>query len=152
MSHIHDDVSELIRLLKKHGVEFAICGGHAVAFYGYPRLTVDVDILILPSSENATRVLAALEEFGFGDCGVPREAFEKEGSAVTLGVQPNQVDLLTSMSTQPTREILDGAVDGEIGGVRTRYVSLRDLLRAKRESSRPKDRADADELDRIQEN
>jgi len=149
MSRIPDDIVELVRLLKEYGVEFAICGGHAVAFHGYPRLTVDVDVLVLPSPENAARVLAALDEFGFGDCCIPREALEREGSAVTLGVQPNQVDLLTSMSTQPTREVVRNAVDGELGGTSVRYVSLGDLLRAKGESDRPKDQADLDELIRM---
>jgi len=64
-------------------------------------MTMDVDLLIEPTEENANRVMSALIEFGFGDAGIPKSAFMNEGTAITLGVQPNQVDLLTSISRAP---------------------------------------------------
>ncbi len=134
--------------MSKNDVEFAICGGHAVAYHGYPRLTMDVDILLLPSEENARRVMAALEEFGFGRAGIPLEAFTRERTAITLGEQPNQVDLLTSMSHTPTEDVLKHAVWGELAGLKVRFVSRSDLIEAKRQAARPKDLADLDELEK----
>jgi predicted nucleotidyltransferase len=143
-----NDIRALLEIMIKHGVEFAICGGHAVAYHGYPRMTMDVDILILPSDENAERIMAVLEEFGFGKAGVPRQAFTREGTAITLGEQPNQADLLTSMSSTPTEEVLKHAVWGKLGGLEVRFVSRSDLIEAKRQARRPKDLADLDELKR----
>ncbi|HYW30524.1 MAG TPA: hypothetical protein VE869_03375 [Gemmatimonas sp.] len=34
------DLRELLESLIAHQVEFLVVGGHAVAFHGYPRLTV----------------------------------------------------------------------------------------------------------------
>ena len=146
MPKISRDIRDLLRLFRKHGVAFAVCGGHAVAFHGYPRVTMDVDLLVVPGPENATRIMRALREFGFGKAGIPETAFLKKGAAVTLGVQPNQVDLLTSMSRTPARDILSRTVAGRLAGVPVRFVGLKDLLAAKREAGRKKDLADIEGL------
>jgi len=147
MHDVSRDISELLQLLVKHRVDFAICGGHAVAFHGYVRMTMDVDVLVRPTAANARRVKRALDEFGFGGAGIPESAFRQPGSIVSLGVQPNQVDLLTSISSQRTAEVLSHVVPGSLGGLRVPFVSLADLLRAKREASRPKDILDVTELE-----
>ena len=146
MPAISRDIRDLIRLFRKHGVEFAVCGGHAVAFHGYPRLTMDVDLLLTPDPANAERVMRALREFGFGQAGVPEAVFCRRGTAVTLGVQPNQVDLLTSMSRTSTHEIVSRSVMGRLAGVPVRFVSLEDLLAAKQQAGRQKDLADIEGL------
>lgn len=143
------DLREFLQFLDRRGVEYLVCGGHAVAFHGYPRLTTDLDILVRPSPENADRVMAALADFGFGDAGLTADVFTHRGTAVTLGVQPNQVDLLTSMGRSDDESVFAAAVPGEIDGITVRYVSLEDLLRAKREAGRAKDLADVEELTRF---
>ena len=42
-SHFSPDIQEFIQLLHKHGVHYLIVGGEAVIYYGYARLTGDVD-------------------------------------------------------------------------------------------------------------
>ena len=44
-------------------IEYAVCGGLAMAIYGYPRSTLDIDVLIRPESEE--RVYAAVEPLGY---------------------------------------------------------------------------------------
>jgi len=149
MADISTDIKALIHLFIKHKVKFAVCGGHAVAHHGYPRMTMDVDLLIEPSEENANRIIAALDQFGFGNAGIPIEAFTREKTAITLGQQPNQVDLLTSMSNVSASEIIRNSVQGKLGGIKIKFVSRADLLEAKRQAGRPKDLADLDELEKI---
>lgn len=141
------DFRDFITLLDKFQVEFAICGGHAVAYYGYPRMTMDFDILINPSFVNAKKLMCCLDEFGFG--GVPQlkqELFEQPGTVFSLGVQPNQIDLMTSMSSQTVDEIFQNKVEGKLEDLTIYYVSYQDLLRAKREANRLKDQLDVEEL------
>lgn len=140
------DLIDFINLLKKNDVAFAICGGHAVGFHGYPRATLDLDILLLPNEENAKKIIFTLHEFGFGNCGIPLEAFLKEKTAITLGEQPNQIDLLTSMSLDSTKDILSRSIEGALESISVLYVGREDLIRAKKEAARPKDLADLDEL------
>ena len=105
----------------------------------------------LSSEANARRVMKALTEFGFGQAGIPESAFCQPGAAVSLGVQPNQVDLLTSISRQDTADVFKNAVWGSVGGQRVRFVCLADLLRAKRDTDRPKDRLDVTELEALRD-
>jgi hypothetical protein len=146
-----DDMKELVALFEKHDVRYAVCGGFAVAHYGFIRATMDFDLLVLPDRRNAEAIMAALGEFGFGGAGIEEAAFLERGTAVTLGVQPNQIDLLTSMSSRPTAEVIANAHVMRIQGLPMKVVSYEDLLFAKRESNRAKDRIDAEELSRIRQ-
>lgn len=69
-------MKDLISLFHKHDVAYALVGGYAVNYYGYTRMTQDIDFLLLPSKENAENVMNALEEFGFGNAGIQQELFE----------------------------------------------------------------------------
>jgi predicted nucleotidyltransferase len=144
-----DDMKALVSLFQKHQVEFAVCGGFAVAHYGFVRATMDFDLLVTPGDTNGRKIMAALNEFGFGQSGVTVEAFLEPGAAITLGSQPNQIDLLTSMSSQPTEQIIGNAQLVIIKGLEMKVVSYEDLLFAKKTSGRPKDRIDFEELTKL---
>jgi len=45
---IYEELKLLTASLESHGVEYALCGGLALAVHGYVRATVDLDLLILP--------------------------------------------------------------------------------------------------------
>jgi hypothetical protein len=53
----------VIVTLAEHSVDYALCGGLAMAVYGYPRATMDIDLLIRPEDEE--RVYSAVEPLGF---------------------------------------------------------------------------------------
>jgi hypothetical protein len=80
---------------------------------------------------------------------VPADAFAQEGTGVSLGVQPNQIDLLTSMSSQPTDEMLRQSQPARLGDLPIRIIAREYLIRARRESARPKDLADLAELEAL---
>ena len=150
LNKLSPDMKEFIELLQKHQVEFLVCGGHAVAFHGYPRMTMDFDLLIKPTEVNAQRIICCLNEFGFGH--IPElkaSKFCQAGTVFTLGVQPNQIDLLTSVSTQNETEIFDHCIKGTLEGISLDFISLDDLLRAKREANRLKDQLDIEELTKL---
>jgi hypothetical protein len=50
--HFSPDIEEFLLILHRHQVRFLIVGGEAVIFYGYPRLTGDVDVYFDSSEEN----------------------------------------------------------------------------------------------------
>ncbi len=146
MTEISSDMEDLLNILVHHRVDFLICGGHALAFHGYVRMTLDLDILVRPTTDNAAKLKDALTEFGFGEAGIPWKEFENEGTAVSLGVQPNQVDILTSVSSQSTDEIFANAVQGIMAGQNVAFINRQDLVRAKKEAGRSKDQMDLEEL------
>lgn len=146
MPDISPDMHEFLKLLLKHNVRFALCGGFAVTYYGFIRTTMDIDILVYPSAANAISLMQALTEFGFGNAGINPSVFEQPGAVVTLGAQPNQIDLLTSMSSEPVDAIFATCKTADIWGMQIPVVSRESLMRAKQESARPKDLIDLNEL------
>ena len=95
---VQRDFKELLVLFNEHKVEYVIVGGYALAFHGAPRYTGDMDILIKPDKRNADRILAALDDFGFGGLGLTAGDFEKPEMVVQLGVAPVRVDIITSLT------------------------------------------------------
>lgn len=146
--HFTQDMKELIEAFEKYEVLYVLVGGYAVNFHGYLRSTQDIDFLVMPSKENAENLMKALSEFGFGGAGIPQEYLEREGTAVHLGVEPNRIDLLTSLQGVSNATVFDNIERVEFGGVLLSIIAYDDLLAAKRHSKRPRDLADADELEK----
>ena len=81
---VQPDFRELLSLFNAHNVEHMIVGGYALAFYGAPRFTGHLDILVKPDPFNARRILAALEAFGFTSLGLAPADFEPSDQIVQL--------------------------------------------------------------------
>ena len=60
---LFDELRALVTALDAAGVEYALAGGLAVAVWGAPRATRDIDLLIQPDS--LPRAMAAARECGF---------------------------------------------------------------------------------------
>lgn len=43
---LYEELRRLVELFEAEGVDYALCGGIAVAFHGYARFTKDIDILV----------------------------------------------------------------------------------------------------------
>ena len=142
-------MKDLIELFNSNDVEYALVGGFAVNYYGYVRTTQDIDILIYPSENNAVKTVNALNIFGFGEDGVAKEYFEKEGTALHLGIAPNRIDLLTNLKGISNAEIFKNIEEVNFENSIINIISLADLIKCKELSSRKKDQADAEELSNI---
>ena len=91
------DYEEFLELLNKHKVRYCIIGAFALAFHARPRYTKDLDILVESSVDNATKLLTALDEFGFGSLNLAVEDFSTKGNIIQLGYEPVRIYLLTSI-------------------------------------------------------
>jgi hypothetical protein len=143
---ITSDMIDFVKILEKHKVPYAVVGGVAVNYYGYVRTTQDIDVLILPSRANAEKMLKVLKEFGFGGVGFSGKLFERKGSAVHLGVEPNRIDILTSLAGVQNSEILSNAKRIVYRKTSMMMISRADLIACKQQSSRLKDLADVEIL------
>jgi predicted nucleotidyltransferase len=139
-------MKEFIAFLEREGVGYVMVGGIAVCYYGYVRTTQDIDVLVIPSPENADKMEAVLRAFGFGEAAIPKEIFLKEKGAVHLGTEPNRIDILTSLKGISNAAILENSRIITYRGISMRMIALEDLLTCKKSSRRAKDRADFEEL------
>ena len=61
---LNEDYKDMLHSLFEEKVRFLLVGAYALAAHGYPRATMDIDIWVMPSPENADAVLRALSRFG----------------------------------------------------------------------------------------
>lgn len=69
MADIFDEFQNLIKKLNALQIDYAICGGWAMAIHGAPRATVDIDLLVL--TESLSRVWKIAEDLGYWVEGLP---------------------------------------------------------------------------------
>lgn len=79
MFSMPDELRGLLRAFERRGVPYALCGGLALAVYGNPRSTMDIDLLVL--AENLEEALAAAGEAGFD---TPAAEMVFSGGAVVI--------------------------------------------------------------------
>lgn len=65
MQTLESELRELVRVFNEEQINYALCGGMAVAVHGYPRFTKDIDLLVSPDSLDRARFAAA--SLGFLD-------------------------------------------------------------------------------------
>jgi hypothetical protein len=143
---IQQDFKDLLELFNAHKVEYIIVGGYALAFHGVPRYTGDIDIFVKPDDENATRIMSALEDFGFGSVGLVAQDFERPGQVVQLGVPPVRIDIITSISGVSWKDAFSHRTAGQYGDIHVHYIGHKQLIVNKRAMGRKKDLADLEAL------
>lgn len=63
MSGLLQEFTRLTKTLNQQKIDYAICGGWAMAIHGLPRATIDIDLLIL--SENLTEIWAIVRKLDY---------------------------------------------------------------------------------------
>jgi predicted nucleotidyltransferase len=145
---MNSDFKELLAILNDCQVSYLVVGGYAYIHYAEPRYTKDIDLWILPSRENAVRLRTALLSFGGWVEGMTLEHFTTERTMFQIGLPPCRVDFLTSIpglefeSAYATRKI------AELDGLSVPFISLDDLITAKRTAGREQDLRDIEGLER----
>ena len=56
---LYQELILVVDCLEAAQIEYALCGGLAVAVHGYPRFTKDIDLLIQPENLSSVRELLA---------------------------------------------------------------------------------------------
>lgn len=143
---VQQDFRDLLALFNAHEVDYIIVGAYALAYHGAPRYTGDMDILVRPDSENAFRILSALDEFGFGSLGLRAEDFAAPDKVIQIGVAPVRVDIVTSLTGVSWEEAAKGRVAGTYGNLEVYYIGKKQFILNKRALGRKKDLADLEAI------
>jgi hypothetical protein len=136
------DYEEFLELLNKYNVRYCVIGAFALAFHARPRYTKDIDILIEPTTDNAKRLLIALEEFGFGSLDLTVEDFSVQGNIIQLGYEPVRIDIITSIKGLDFADIWQSRIQGNYGKQTINFIDRQNLIRSKKLSNRAQDKAD----------
>ncbi len=143
---VQQDFRDLLASFNAHKVDYVIVGAHALAYHGAPRYTGDMDILVRPDSENAKRILRALDEFGFGSLGLKVEDFTVPDKVIQLGVAPVRIDIVTSLTGVSWEDVEAGKVAGSYGDLDVYFIGKKEFILNKRALGRKKDLADLEAI------
>lgn len=148
---LNEDYKEMLQCLSAEDVKFLLVGAYAMAAHGYPRATMDIDLWVMPSPDNAAAVLRALRKFGAPLQGLSLSDLQKDDTVFQIGVAPRRIDILTGASGLRFDEAFRHSSPIEIEGLQIRIPSIADLIRNKRASGRTKDLADAEALEALRD-
>ena len=147
---LNEDYRDMLQALDAEQVEFILVGAYALAAHGYPRATMDIDLWVMPSLENAEAVIRALKRFGSPLHGLTLGDLQRDDTVFQIGVAPRRIDLITGATGLDFVSASRNAVAGKIDGIELKVLSIDDLITNKEATGRLKDQVDADELKRLQ--
>jgi len=146
---LNEDYRDMLHALSDEKVKFILVGAYALAAHGYPRATMDIDIWVMPSPDNAEAVLRALSSFGAPLHNLTKEDLQKEGTIFQIGVAPRRIDIITAASGLQFEHAYQNSVLVNIDGIDVRIPSIDDLIINKKSTGRTKDLADAEALESL---
>jgi hypothetical protein len=129
--------------LRAAKVKGAVIGGIAASLHGQPRVTRDVDLVVLTGDDDWERLLAVGVEFGIHPRRADALAFARTTRVLLLRHRPSNVDLDVSLGAIPFEHALVArATLKRIGGVSFRVATAEDVVVMKSLALRPRDIAD----------
>ena len=151
----------IVRALNGAGVRYLVAGGLAVGAHGYPRATMDVDLVVQLRSDNIVAAFHALAELGYRPL-VPvtaegfsdkaqRERWIEEKGMQVLNFFSDQhkatsVDVFVTEPFDFDTEY-DNALNVDLApGLPVRFVSIPTLITMKEAAGRPRDLDDIQHL------
>ena len=146
---LNEDYKDMLLSLSDENVKYLLVGAYALAVHGYPRATMDIDIWVMPSPQNADAVMRALRRFGAPLHNLTKEDLQKDGTVFQIGIAPRRIDIITEASGLRFDETFARSLSVNIDGIKVHIPSIDDLILNKRASGRTKDLADAEALESL---
>jgi len=133
MIDILDELRQLIARLDEQNIEYALCGGMAMAVHQRPRFTIDIDLLI--QEESLSRTMDVARDLGYNIRG---KDLSLANGAVEIRrvskIDPDSKDLLTLdllMVTPQVQAAWESRVQAEWEGGTLSVVSAAGLIAMK---------------------
>jgi len=132
---------KLLVALATDGIDFAVVGGLAVIFNGYPRLTLDADVLVHAAPKNLRKLLDCLANWGEGWGARTQAGRFHLRSRRDPRDGEFDLDIFTRMNGKSLDDFRPRLRYLETGGVRVPYLAPEDLIFLKQDSWRDKRQA-----------
>jgi hypothetical protein len=142
-----DELKALTSALELHGIDYALCGGVALAIHGAPRATQDIDLLL--HREDLGALVRVREELGFTLESLPMDfasGIRIQRFTKIIEGQPFMLDVL--LVTPALAAIFASRLIVAFEGGRLQVVSREGLITLKLAAARPQDLVD---IQRLQE-
>jgi len=138
---------DLVAWLKAGKVPGVVIGGLAASLWGRPRMTRDVDALVLMDEGQWADFLTAGAGYGFNPRRDDALAFAQETRVLLVRHQESGIDVDLVFGSLPfEKEAVNRAIWMELGGVRAPLPLPEDLIIMKAVAHRPQDLADIEAI------
>ncbi len=145
-----NDYKEILELFNKYNVKYLVVGAYAMGNYGYSRHTLDIDLWIEKSLENAENILKAFDDFA-----VPFELKADEllqdNFIIQIGIEPLRIDVITDIDGVDFSDAWLNKTNNSLFGQEVNFISIKDLVKNKKSTNRTKDKYDVCELEKLQQ-
>lgn len=144
-----EQTKRILAAFERHGVNYVLVGGMAMAAQGLVRATRDIDMVVSVEAKNIDRLKAALQEL-FNDPEIDSiRADELAGDYPAIQYVPPTGDFWIDILARLGEAFQFADLESEelvVEGVRVRVATPRTLYRMKKDTVRPQDRLDAQAL------
>jgi predicted nucleotidyltransferase len=154
------DFQTIFKELDELGIDYLVVGGLAVNFHGIPRMTYDIDLMILLEPENILKLVTKFTQWGYRPK-IPidprdladetkRNSWVREKGMKALNFYSEtlpigEIDILIETPI-PYEELKNRAVRIELQDEKIPTVSIHDLIELKLRAGRKQDLADVEHL------
>lgn len=128
---LNEDYRDMLQALSNEKVRFLLVGAYALAAHGYPRATMDIDIWVMPSPQNADAVLRALHRFGAPLHNLTKEDLQNDETIFQIGVAPRRIDIITAASGLQFEDTYARSLSVNIEGIEVHIPLIDDLIAAR---------------------
>lgn len=146
---ISSDYEDLFKILNEFKIRYLLVGGYAVMYYTEPRYTKDIDIWIMPELNDVDKVFSALAKFGAPLTSLTPEDFRDKKMILQIGVAPVRIDIMMDVGGVSFKQAWKNRKRTKYGKTSINVIGVKDLLCAKRKSTRPQDKLDAERLSQM---
>ncbi len=148
MLDLYEEFRKLIGALDERQVDYALCGGIAMAVYGRPRATVDIDLLIV--SESLDGVMELAKDLDYTIRGLEMTFAKGAVEIRRVSKIDKQTERVLSLDlllvTPEIRPVWESRVEADWEGGKLSVVSREGLISLKMMRSSPQDLADIQAL------
>jgi len=151
MNILYNEHRQVLQKLLDKKVSFILVGGYAVNYYGYNRVTGDMDVWIQPDNKNKSLLVIALQELGFDEEGIKIiESWDfTKPQLFHTGKKPDLTDFMTHIAGVDYDIAKQNAIQANIDGLNLSIIHITNLIENKKASGRLKDLTDVEYLQRI---
>lgn len=150
---------EVFKKLSDEKVDYLVIGGVALVLHGVVRLTIDLDIMLLPESDNLKKFVSAVEKLGYKSK-LPLNANDINFKTLRGWRRTRNLEALSFWNpSKPQRSIdvlIEPAIDYSEASKKKKIVRAgaicipiactEDLIKLKKAAGRPQDLADIESL------
>lgn len=153
MIDVYAELKRIINALTENKIEYAVCGGWAMAIHGVPRATVDIDLLISADSLEKVFDIARLNDYWLE--GLPMTSNNGQTEIRRISKIDDETGFVLMLDlllvTPEIQDVWQNKLLKPLENGSVSVVSREGLIKMKTMSGRTQDKADIEKLAEIED-